>query len=176
MANVPNIQNVTIGAATITWGGNTLGHTLGGAKLTFDRKFTELEVDKYGKTPVELALNGQDLQIEMTLAEPIVDYIFNSIPEGTLLTGGVGKKLGFGVDAGATLRQYAKQLILHPNALPNTNVSQDIVIYQAVSDTKLEMDYVVDKQRVFKVTFRALVDENRGNGFRLGQMGQDPIS
>lgn len=176
MANVPNIQNVTIGAATITWGGNTLGHTLGGAKLTFDRKFTELEVDKYGKTPVEMALNGQDLQIEVTLAEPIVDYIASSIPEGTLLTGGVGKKMGLGVDAGATLRQYAKQLILHPVALPNTNVSQDVVIYQAVSVDKLEMDYVVDKQRVYKVMFRALVDENRGNGFRLGQIGQDPIS
>lgn len=173
----PNIQNVTIGAATLTWGGNTLGHTLGGAKLIFDRKFTELEVDQYGKTPVELALNGQDLMIEVTLAEPIVDYIFNAIPESTELIGSQGReKLGLGKDAGVGLRQFAKQLILHPNAKANTDVSQDVVVYLAVADQKFEMDYVVDKQRTFKVTFRALVDESRGNGFRLGQIGQDPIS
>lgn len=171
-----SLDNVTIGAASISWGGVSLGHTLGGAKFTFDRKFTELEVDKYGKTPVELALNGQDLMIEVTLAEPVADFIANALPEATLVDGSLHSKIGLGVDAGVGLRQYAKQLVLHPLKNDVSDLSGDIVIYQAVSYDKLELDYTVDKQRVFKVNFRALVDETRGNGFRLGQIGQDPLS
>lgn len=171
-----NISNVAIGAASVTWGGVSLGHTHDGAKFIFDRKFQELEVDQYGKTPVDLALVGQDLKVEVTLAEPIVDYLFTAVPEAADAIGGVGEKLGLGTDAGKSLRSLAKQLILHPLNKVATDLSQDVTIFQAVADEKLELDYKVDGQRVFKVVFRALVDETRGNGYRLGQIGPSTIS
>lgn len=170
-----SLSNVSMGAASITWGGVYLGHTLGGAKFAFDRNFTELQVDKYGKTPVELALTGENLTIEVTCAEPIVDFMANAVPESADI-GTIKKKIGLGVDAGTGLRQFAKQLILHPLDNAVTDVSEDVVVYLAVSVDKLELNYEVDKQRVFKVLFKALVDESRGNGYRLGQIGQDPIS
>ncbi len=173
--SVSSLNNVTIGAASLVWGTNSLGHTLGGCKFTFDRKFTQLEVDKYGKTPVEMALNGTTLTIEATLAEPLIDFLAFAIPEAPSL-GITHDKLGLGNDAGVGLRQYAKPLVLHPSARPASVLDDDIVIYLAVPTDKVEMDYQVDKQRTFKVTFTALVDETRGNGFRLGQIGQDPIS
>lgn len=173
--SVSSLSNVTIGAATLVWGTNSLGHTLGGCKFTFDRNFQALNVDKYGTTPIEFALTGQNLTIEVTMAEPLIDFLAFAIPEAPSL-GVTHDKLGLGNEAGLGLRQYAKPLVMHPVKNPVNVFDDDIVIYLAVPTDKVEMDYQVDKQRVFKVTYTALVDETRGNGFRLGQVGQDPIS
>lgn len=176
MSNIGNISNVTVGACSITVNGVTIGHTMGGSKLMVDRKFVELEVDEYGKTPVELALTGQDLKLETTLAEPTVNNLAAVLPEQTKVNGSLGQKIGIGVDAGATLRQYAVPVQLHPLSRPSTDLTADVLIYLAVNDQPVDLNYEVDKQRIFKVTFRGLVDESRGNGYRLGQIGVEAIS
>jgi hypothetical protein len=176
MANQGNISNITVGVCAITVNGVAIGHTLGGSTLTIDRKFVELRVDQYGETPVELALTGNELKLETTMAEPTLQNIYTAIPEQTEVTGGLGSKLGIGVDAGATLRQYGVPIQLHPVNRALTDLTQDVLIYKAVNDQPVALDYMIDKQRVYKVTFRGLVDENRGNGFRLGQIGLEAIS
>ncbi len=171
-----SIQNVTIGPATLTYKGIVLGHTLGGAKLSYDRKFKELNVDQYGQSMVDMALISNDLRIEVTLAEPVVAQIQYAVPEATYTTGVGGAKLALGSDAGVTLRQYAGELVLHPQAKATNDRTQDVTIYLAVAIDKLEMDYTVDKQRTYKVIFAGLIDETRGNGLRLGHIGTASVS
>lgn len=171
-----NISNITVGACQLTYNGVALGHTLGGSKLTVDRKFVELEVDQYGKTPVELVLTGQDLKLETTLAEPTISNLDLVIAEANKVTGNLGTKLGLGADAGFGLRAEAFPLQLHPLNRASTDLTADVLIYLAVNDQPIDLNYEVDKQRVFKVTFRGLVSEAYGPGFRLGQIGVEQIS
>lgn len=171
-----NISNVSMGAATLSWGGVDLGHTWGGATVTIDRKFVDLNVDQYGDTPVDKVLTGNELKVEITLAEPVVHKIAQAAPESLDIIGTLGEKLPIGYDAGRNLRPFAKQLVLHPLDNVPTDLTDDVVIYLAVSGDPIALNYQFDKQRLFKVTFYGLVDETKANGYRLGQIGQAAIS
>jgi len=74
------------------------------------------------------------------------------------------------------LRQDAKALRLHPRNKGATDLSEDVNIWLAVSVEKVEIGYKIDEQRVIETTFRALVDETKPDGARLGQIGPDTIS
>lgn len=170
------ISNVRIGACSVTHGGVSLGHTKDGAEFSFKRDFTDLMVDQYGETPVDMALKGQDLKVKVYLAEPNTANLHVAMPEQGDASGSAGERVGLGVDAGVTLRQFAKELVLHPLKNADSNDSEDVHIYLAVSVETVALNYKVDEQRVIEVTFRALVDETYGNGRRLGHVGPADIS
>lgn len=171
-----NIQNVRIGDCDVFLNEIHLGHTKGGVDFKFERSFEDLTVDKYGETPIDMALTGQNLTVEANLAE-ITNDVFNvAVPEGAYATGSVDDKLGLGTDSGYLLRQDAKPLRLHPRNKAATDYSEDIYVWLAVSSEPLELGFKIDEQRVVKVTFRALVDESQPNGSRLGRIGPAAIS
>lgn len=156
-------------------GGTLLGHTLGGIKFTFDRTFTDLMVDQY-TSAVDMALTGNDLKIEVSYAEPVTEYLARAIPEATFASSASDSKLGLGTDSGLLLSTKAKQLVFHPRRNPASNQDEDIYIFKAVSVDSVELDYNPTDQRILKVTYRGLVDETRGDGYRLGRVGNDLIS
>lgn len=170
------LANVSMGAATISLGGVDVGHTWGGAIVTIDRKFVDLNVDFYGTMPVDRVLTGQGLEVEVTLAEPVAHQIANVFPEATDFIGSLHEKIAIGSPIGTKLSTYAKQLILHPVDRALTDLTQDLVIYNAVAGDPIVLNYQFDKQRLFKMKFYGLVSEAHGTGFRLGQIGQDPVS
>jgi len=171
-----SISNVRIGACSVKFNGVSLGHTKEGVNFKFDRKFEDLSVDQYGETPIDMALVGQDLTIEVMLAEPQLGNLNIAIPEADNATGASGTRLGLGTDAGYLLRSDSAQLILHPLNNATADLSDDVTIYKAVSYETVEMAYKIDEQRIVKVTFRALVDETNANGRRLGHIGYTNIS
>lgn len=171
-----NLNNVRIGAASLTFGGVSLGHTLEGVEFEFEREFEDLIVDQYGNTPIDMALIGQNLTIKVRLAEPNVASLNVAIPEGSHASGSAGERLGVGTDAGYTLRGDAKQLVIHPLRNTSSDDSEDITIYKAVSATSVPTMFKVDEQRAWDVTFRALIDETYASGRRLGHVGPANIS
>jgi hypothetical protein len=170
------LANVSLGAATVSLGGVDVGHTWGGAVVTIDRKFVDLNVDFYGTMPIDRVLTGQTLEVEVTMAEVQAHNIAASIPEATDFIGSLHEKVAIGSPIGTKLSQYAKQLILHPVDRPVNDLTQDVVIYNAVAGDPIVLNYQFDKQRLFKMKFYGLVSEAHGTGFRLGQIGQDPVS
>lgn len=173
---MPNLNNLRIGAVSALLGGVNLGHSKDGAEFQFKRDFTQLTVDQFGETTVDMALKGQELTVKLFLAEPNVATLHAAMPEQGHASGANGERQGLGVDAGVTLRQYAKPLILHPLNRAANDDSEDINIYQAVSIDSIPLNYKVDEQRVVEVTFMAFVDETYGNGRRLGHIGRANIS
>lgn len=172
---MPNKTNVRIGACSVFYGGVNLGHTRDGAEFNFEREFEELRVDQYS-SPVDLALTGQNLTVKVYLAEIVNDILNVAIPEGKYELGSADDRLGLGQDTGYLLGQDAKQLILHPLKNADSDLSEDIVIYKAVSTEPVALNYKVDEQRICEVTFMALIDETNGNGRRLGHIGPTAIS
>lgn len=176
-----NIDRATIGGACyITLGGVDLGHTLDGVEFEAQRELTDITVDQYGTTPIDKVLTGTTLTIKTKLAEAQADNLNVVLPESEYAQAGTGaslkERVGLGADAGYSLRSESKQLVIHPLKNAVTDLSEDITIYKAVSAEAVPTAYKVDEQRVWEVTFIALLDESKPAGRRLGHFGYANIS
>lgn len=168
--------NLRIGEVEVYFNETYLGYTKGGVEFTFEREFEDLTVDEYGTTPLDMALTGHNLQIKAMLAEITTANLANAVPEGTYAFAGSDSKLGLGNKAGHLMSGEEGLLRLHPRKNAGSNRNEDIYIWKAVSVESLEMAFKVDEQRVFEVTWRALVDDSMPDGAKLGSIGDVAIS
>jgi hypothetical protein len=165
------------GPCRITFGGIVVGHTLDGVDLTAERELTEVNVDRYGHTPVDLVLSGNNLKLKFKMAQADWDQWNIAIPETSSYDGAAARdRADFGADAGYSLRQDAKVLVLHPLKNADSDLSQDLTIYLAVSSEDVALPMKIDEQAVLEVTMRALVSEAYGSGRRLGHYGPADVS
>lgn len=173
-----DISKVEIaGPCRITLDGVDLGHTLGGVLFTANREFTKVMADKYGSTPLDFVLNGTEATIEMSLAQTEYLQLDKSMPETSSYDGaGTADRADIGGDAGYSLRQDAKQMVIHPLKNAATDFSDDITLYLVASTGNVELPYRVDEQKVLALTFTALVSEAFGAGRRLGHIGPAAVS
>lgn len=165
------------GPCRITFKGIVLGHTLDGVELTADRELTEVQVDRYGHTPIDLVLTGNNLRAKFKLAQTEFDQWNAAIPETSSYDGaGVADRVDFGADAGYSLRQDAGLLVIHPMKNADTDFSDDVTLYLAVSSEPVTLPLKIDEQKVLELTMRALVTEAYGSGRRLGHYGPADVS
>jgi hypothetical protein len=167
------------GPCQITFGGIVVGHTIDGVELEAKRNLTEVFVDRYGKTPIDLVLTGQDLTLKFKMAQTEWDQWNIAIPETSSYDGaGVADRADFGADAGYSLRANgdAKPLVMHPLKNAATDFSDDVTIYLAVSSDDIKVPFKIDEQKCIEVTMRALVSEAYGTGRRLGHYGPADVS
>lgn len=153
-----------------------LGQTKGGVEFTFEREFEDLTVDKWGSSPLDMALTGNNLLIKVFLAEVNTERLSYAMPEGRYAESGDDSKLGLGSTSGYLASTDEGILRLHPRRNAANDRDQDIYIWKAVSIESVEQAFKIDEQTVLEVTFRALVDENRADGEHLGRVGDDTIS
>lgn len=170
-----SLTNLRMSACTVTYGGVSLGHTKGGVIFKYAPKYSDLQADQYGETPIDKVLIGEDVTIKVSLAEPQIAVLNSIVPAGDYV-GSTNERLGLGRDAGYSTRSDSKALVLHPVDRGATDYSEDVTIYKAVSSEPVDLNYEVDKQRIFEVTFTALVDETYASGRRLGHIGSTAVS
>lgn len=171
-----NIQNLRMGVASLNFNGVDIGHTLGGVKVTITRKLVDLKADKYGDSPIDKILTDVQLKVTTKVAEPVVNMIKTTMPEGLFETGAVGSRLGVAAGEGASMRATAGQLILHPTNKAALDTSEDLVVYLAVPTANPVLNYDVASQRVFDLEFDALVSEAYTAGRRLAHIGSLNVS
>jgi len=165
------------GPCRITLGGVDLGHTTGGVLLTAERDFEDVKVDRYGETPIDKVLTGNRAMVNFTLAQPNARNLKYAMPETSSYDGaGALDRTDLGADAGFSLRTRALQLVIHPLKNGDSDLSDDVVIYKAVSAENVELPFRIDEQKVLELTFTALVDESYGAGRRLGHIGAANVS
>lgn len=176
------VDNVKIGACNVYIdysdgnGEIDLGQTKGGVKFIYSREFQPLEVDQFS-SPLDMVLKGSELKVEVNLAEITNANLSKAAPEGDYDEGvGGDGKIAFGRDRGYSLAQNAGILRLHPLANDPADRDEDVYLWKAISIESTELDYMVDSQRILKITFQALIDEAREDGSRLGRIGDDTIS
>lgn len=173
-----DISKVEIaGPCLITHKGIVVGHTIDGIELEAQRELKETNVDRYGHTPVDLILTGNNLTVKFKMAQTEWDQWNIAIPETSSYDGaGTADRADFGADAGYSLRQDAGLLVIHPLKNAPTDLSDDITIYLAVSADNVKLPLKIDEQRVLEVTMKALVSEAFGTGRRLGHYGPADVS
>lgn len=173
-----DINKVEIaGPCRITLDGVDVGHTLDGVELIGERKLTDVFVDRYGETPIDKVLSGNRLMVKFKMAQTEWDQWNWLVPETSSYDGAsTADRADFGADAGYSLRQDAKLLLIHPLKNVATDKSDDVTIYKAVSAENFSLPMKVDEQRVLEITLEALVDESYGTGRRLGHYGPADVS
>lgn len=171
-----NIENIKIGDVEVYVDDVHIGHTKGGVTFSFEREFTDLTVDKYGTSAIDMALTGNNLMVTVPLAEPTKENLSRAIPEGRYDEGVVDDKVGLGRTSGYLLRQNAVELRLHPRKNAASNTDDDIFIWKAVSSEAVELNFAIDEQQILEITYRALVDESQPDGYHLGRVGNALIS
>lgn len=165
------------GPCRITLDGVDMGHTLGGVTFTADRDLVKVMADKYGTTPIDFVLNGTEAKLEFQLAQTDFRQLDPSMPETSSYDGaGSMDRVDLGGDAGYSLRQDAKQMIIHPLKNAATDFSEDITLYLVVQTGPVSLPYLVDGQKVLACSYTALVSEAYGAGRRLGHIGPAAVS
>src|SRR3990167_9141645 len=102
------------GPCTIVFNGVNLGHTLDGVDFSAEREFTDVNVDKYGSTPIDKVLNGTTAEITFKLAQPDYRQLDMSMPETSSYDGsGTNDRVDIGGDTGYSLRTDASVLVIH---------------------------------------------------------------
>lgn len=172
-----DIKNVHIGVQKIYFDGEDLGHTDGGCEFAYEPEYTDIVVDLYGNTAVDKALTGEVVRVTVPLAELTLEKLKAAIPTAKIVedasTG--KKKLTIGSTAGKRLSEHAKELILHPSWLPESDKSLDIKLHKAVITSEVALPFRKDEQTVYEVEFTALIDESQEDGSLLAVIGDDSI-
>ena len=169
-------SNIRIGVVNFTFNGVNLGHTLDGVDIEVEKNYTDLTVDKYGSTPVDIAVSGYRATITARFAEPITELLERINPDGENALGSGGRRIGFGADGGVQLLNQAYLLTLHPTKNAAGDLTEDVVYYKAIATSNIAMSYKIDEQRVIEVEFVAVVDETKPSGRRLGHIGNTNVS
>jgi hypothetical protein len=162
-----DISNVKMGVCSVKYGSTDLGHTKGGVTVTYEPDIHDITVDKYGSTPAEKVLIGQKLRATVPLAETTIANLAIAIPEGDEGT----SSIKIGGEVGLRLSSVAETLVLHPIANESTDLSEDVVIYNAIVTNSISIPFKVDEERVVELEFEGIIDESREDGDRLGLIG-----
>ncbi len=167
-----DITKVKLGTCQVTFNGTDLGHTIGGCEATYEPMFKAINVDKYGGTDVERILIGEKLSVKIPLAETSIANLAAAMPHGTRGT----QKISVGSVAGKKQTLVGFLLTLHPFANATNDKSEDFNIFKAASSEPVMLPYKNDNERVYEVTFTALLDEGRTDGNMLGVIGDSLLA
>jgi hypothetical protein len=167
-------ENVKIGVCRVLYGtaGSEvdLGFTKGGVEFDVTTDTHEVMVDQFGNTPISEYIMARKVSVSVPLAETTLDLMVTVMPGAVLVTDGTTptkKKVTVPTGIGSNLLLMAKQMILHPVGLLDTDKSEDITIPLCATAGALKFAYKVDDERIFNVEFKAYPDSN-GLMFTVG--------
>lgn len=161
-------EPINLGPCTLQFGDLNINYTEGGVTLHVEPELHDITVDQFGTGPVDQRITGWNIRVIAPLAQTDYDSIkgaatfLEEVPAGDKLT---DRQLG------ASMRDFAKQLRLHPTKY--TDDSHDVILYLATPVTAMELGYNYSDQRVYSAEFLALPKDqaqpgDSGNYFEMG--------
>lgn len=92
-------KNVKLGVCQVFFDNVDLGYTQGGVEVSVTTDTRKVEIDQFGKTPINEAIQGRQVSVKVPLAETTLRNLVKIMPGATLVTDGVqaGNALTFTV-------------------------------------------------------------------------------
>jgi hypothetical protein len=81
-------KNVKLGVCKISFGGVDLGYTQGGVDVTVKTDTHKVNVDQFGKTPINEYIMGRQVLVKCPLAETTLPNLVAIMPGSTLVVNG----------------------------------------------------------------------------------------
>jgi len=163
-----DIANFRIGSADITLGGTALGHTKGGVEITVTPAIHEKKVDQFGESPVAVTVLGHRIEIKCFFAESDLVHISKAIAGATYTAGATAGDVGIGKDAGQALT--GATLLIHPREM-GAAVTLDWNFLLVVPIGAPTFAFKTDEERVYEVTFLALISPGGTDGEKIVRIG-----
>lgn len=162
-------SNIKLGTCKITYGGVDLGLTAGGVEVTVATTTHETKVDQLGDSTVNEFITGRTVMATCPLVETTIDNLILIMPGATKVGTGGTIRVDVGTSTGTSLLLAAKELILHPIALADSDVSEDFIIPLAGVAGAMNFSYKLDSERIYNAEFKGY--PNTANGGLLFQIG-----
>lgn len=83
-----NTKNVKLGVCKIFFDGSDLGYTKGGVEVEVATETHKVEVDQFGKSPIDEVIMGRTVSVKAPLAETTLENLVKIMPGATLVTNG----------------------------------------------------------------------------------------
>lgn len=146
-------------------------YTKGGSVLRYSEEHWGPTYDQYGNAPVDQIKVGESVEVDVMMAEMVLEKFAAILPSARLVTGAGGKKkLVFGGKIGEGLGKYAKTLTLRPygnlaegrTGPQDDDPSGDFTILRAVPRAEFEIAFQLQQERIYQLTFTGLIDRTQG--------------
>lgn len=153
-----NTENFKISPADLKVNGASIGGTTeAGIVVTYEPDVHLHMSSQYGNTPVKASLIGISLTLVVAMAESTAQNMVKALAGST----NSGGKVKFGGMAGTALTPVALQVVPF-------NGDASWTFRQAVPTSSVDVAYTGTDERVYTVTFTALVDTSVPAGEELG--------
>jgi len=126
-----------------------------------------LEVDQFGKSPINEIIMSRDAKVKVPLAETTLANLVATMPGATLITSTTSKAVvqhGIGIN----LLDIARTLILHPVANAVSNRADDFALFLSMCAGALQFAYKLDQERIYPVEFSGYPSSATKNLFGVG--------
>lgn len=81
-------KNVKLGVCRVLFNGSDLGYTKGGVEVEVKTDTHEVNVDQFGKTPINEYIMGRTCSVKAPLAETTLDNLVATMPGATMVSDG----------------------------------------------------------------------------------------
>jgi len=153
------------GPAAVYFNDTHLGATIGGVEWTPETSTRPRQTSRYGETSVDIIHTGEKHTVKVTLGESSIAVLAVVLPEG--LTSGSTRY--FGRIPGGKMSDHAAKLMLRPVAEDaSSDSSKDFVLHKAVVTSCDAVGWTTENERVYGVTFEAMVDDTQADGKKIG--------
>lgn len=163
-----DIKNVKLGVCSVMFDAKDLGYTQGGVEVTVKTDTHKVNIDQFGKTPINEYIMGREVTVKVPLAETTLENLVATMPGATLITDMVDptkKVVNVPTGIGTNLLDIAKKLVLRP--VGKTDASEDFTIFKAATAGGLNFAYKLENERIFNVEFTGYPDA-QGQLFAVG--------
>lgn len=163
-----DIKNVKLGVCMVKFNGVDLGYTIGGVEVAVKTDTHKVNVDQFGKTPINEYIMGREVSVKVPMAETTLENLVRIMPGATLITDAVDPlKMVVNVSTaiGTNLLDVAQALVLRP--VGKTDASEDFTVFKAGTAGALTFAYKLENERVFNVEFSGYPDPT-GRLFAVG--------
>lgn len=82
-------KNVKLGVCQVFFDNVDLGYTQGGVEVSVTTDTRKVEIDQFGKTPINESIQGRQVSVKCPLAETTLRNLVKLMPGSTLVTDGV---------------------------------------------------------------------------------------
>ena len=167
------VEDVKLGACSITYNGVNLGVTKGGVEVEVETETYTVSVDQYGDSPIKEYITARSVTVRAPLAETSLANLSSLVPGAeAVYTVGAGSKVQVKQGIGEDLQYGAQKLVLHPIGSPAGYTEDDFSIPLAGLKGNLSYAFKLDEERIFNVEFSGYPDEyNNGVLFMVGSQG-----
>lgn len=143
----------------VTYKGVDLGATLSNVVVKVEEALSELKSDQLGSTIIDRKVSGFKVTIETELAETQLKDNWKVVfPAHKLVEQGGEQVVYFDSTVGASMRDLAGVLLLHPLSKADADKSSDILVWLATAEGKSDLSFSPTDQQKLKCVWHMYPD------------------